>query len=217
MPRWTGMDKFNSDEHYIYYCGQASLTRNGLALIVNKRVWNAVLGSSLKNNRLASVHFQGKPSNITVHQVYALTTNAKEAEVERFYEDLQDLLELTPKKRCPFHHRGLECKNRKSRDTWSTKWTRVKGNKSFAERMHWSKQTPSSNNTRDDSTHGHHQVVNTEIRLIIFLASEDRDTLNSQQQQHWELTMAQIIKSLLPYSDLNWRKQGKPLDHSGMT
>ena len=89
MPRWTGMDKFNSDEHYIYYCGQVSLTRNGLALIVNKRVWNAVLGYSLKNSRLASVHFQGKPFNITVKQVYAPTTNAEEAEVEWFYDDLQ--------------------------------------------------------------------------------------------------------------------------------
>ena len=120
MPRWTGMDKFNSDEHYIYYCGQVSLTRNGLALIVNKRVWNAVLGYSLKNSRLASVHFQGKPFNITVKQVYAPTTNAEEAEVEWFYDDLQDFLELhQKKKRCHFHHRELECKSRKSRDTWS--------------------------------------------------------------------------------------------------
>ena len=98
MPRWTGMDKFNSDEHYIYYCGQVSLTRNGLALIVNKRVWNAVLGYSLKNSRLASVHFQGKPFNITVKQVYAPTTNAEEAEVKWFYDDLQDFLELHQKK-----------------------------------------------------------------------------------------------------------------------
>ena len=119
MPRWTGMDKFNSDEHYIYYCGQASLTRNGLALIVNKRVWNAVLGYSLKNSRLAFVHFQGKPFNITVKQDHAPTTNAEEAEVEWFYDDLQDLLELHQKKECHFHHRELECKSRKSRDTWS--------------------------------------------------------------------------------------------------
>ena len=78
--------------------------------MVNKRVQNAVLGCNLKNNRMISVHFQGKPFNITVIQVYAPTNNAEEAEAERFYEDLQDLLELTPKKRCPFHYRGLECK-----------------------------------------------------------------------------------------------------------
>ena len=96
--KWTGMGKFNSDDHYIYYCGQESLRRNGVATIVNKRFWNAVLGYNLKNDRMISVHFQGKPINITVIQVYALTSNAEEAEVERFYEDLQDLLELTPKK-----------------------------------------------------------------------------------------------------------------------
>ena len=96
--RWTGMGEFNSDDHYIYYCGQESLRRNGVAIIVNKRVRNAVLGCSLKNDRMISVHFQGKPFNITVIQVYAPTSNAKEAEVEQFYEDLQDLLELTRKK-----------------------------------------------------------------------------------------------------------------------
>ena len=94
--KWTGMGEFNSDDHYIYYCGQESLRRNGEA--VNRRVQNAVLGCNLKNNRMISVHFQGKPFNITVIQVYAPTSNAEEAEVERFYEDLQDLLELTPKK-----------------------------------------------------------------------------------------------------------------------
>ena len=92
------MGEFNSDDHYIYYCWQESLRRNGIAIIVNKRVQNAVLGCNLKNNRMISVHFQGKPFNITVIQVYAPTSNAKEAEVEQFYEDLQDLLELTPKK-----------------------------------------------------------------------------------------------------------------------
>ena len=119
--KWSGMDDFNSDDHYIYYCGQESLRRNGVAIMVNKRVQNAVLGSNLKNNRMISVHFQGKPFNITVIQVYALTSNAEEAEVEQFYEDLQDLLELTPKKRCPFHYRGLECQSRKSRNTWSNR------------------------------------------------------------------------------------------------
>ena len=96
--KWTGIGGFNSDDHCIYYCGQESLRRNGVALIVNKRVQNAILGYSLKNNRMISAHFQGKPFNITVIQVYAPTSNAEEAEVERFYKDLQDLLELTPQK-----------------------------------------------------------------------------------------------------------------------
>ena len=96
--RWTGMGEFNSDDHYIYYCGQESFRRNGVAIMVNKRVQNAVLGCNLKNDRMISVCFQGKPFNITVIQVYPPTNNAEEAEVEWFYEDLQDLLELTPKK-----------------------------------------------------------------------------------------------------------------------
>ena len=86
--KWTGMCKFNSDDHYIYYCGQESLRRNGVAIMVNRRVWNAVLGCNLKNDRMISVHFQGKPFNITVIQVYAPTSNAEEVEVEQFYEDL---------------------------------------------------------------------------------------------------------------------------------
>ena len=119
--KWTGMDEFNSGDHYIYYCGQDSLRRNGVAIMVNKRVRNAVLGRNLKNDRMISLHLQGKPFNITVIQVYAPTSNAEEAEVEWLYEDLQDLSELTPKKRCPFHYRGLECKSRKSRNTWSNR------------------------------------------------------------------------------------------------
>ena len=94
--KWTGMGKFNSDDHYIYYCQQESLRRNRVALTINKRVQNAVLGCSLKNDRMISVRLQGKPFNITVIQVYALTSNAEEA--EQFYKDLQDLLELTHKK-----------------------------------------------------------------------------------------------------------------------
>ena len=116
--KWTGMGEFNSDDHCIYYCGQESLRRNGVAIIVNKRVQNAVLGCNLKNNRMISFCFQGKPFNITVIQAYVLTNNAEDAEVEQFYEDLKDLLELTPKKTHSFHYRGLECKNRKSRNTW---------------------------------------------------------------------------------------------------
>ena len=126
------MGEFNSDDHDIYYYVQESLRRNGVAIIVIKRVWNAALGCNLKNDRM--ICFQGKPFNITVIQAYAPTNNA---EAEWFYEDLQDLLELTPKKRCPFHYRGLECKSRKSRDTWSngqiwpwsTEWSRAKVNR----------------------------------------------------------------------------------------
>ena len=95
------MGEFNLDDHYIYYYGQESLRRNEVALILNKRVQNTVLGYSLKNDRMISVHFQGKPFNIIVIQVCAPITNTEEAEVEHFYDDLQDLLELTPRKRCP--------------------------------------------------------------------------------------------------------------------
>ena len=92
------MGEFNSDDHYIYYCGQESLRRNGVAIMVSKIVQNAVLGCNLKNDRMISVRFQGKPFNIMVIKVYALTSNAEETEVEQSYEDLQDLLELTPQK-----------------------------------------------------------------------------------------------------------------------
>ena len=93
--KWTGMGKFNSDDHYVYYCGQESLRRNGVALIANKIFRYAVFGCNLKNDRMISVRFQGKPFNTTVIQVCAPTTNAKEAEIEQFCEDLQELLELT--------------------------------------------------------------------------------------------------------------------------
>ena len=92
--KWTGMGEFNSDDHYIYYCGWESFRRNGKTMIVNKRVQNAVLGCNLKNNRMISVRLQDKLFNITLIQVYALSSNAEEAEVKRFYEDLQDHLEL---------------------------------------------------------------------------------------------------------------------------
>ena len=111
----------------------------GVTIIVNKRIQNAVLGCNLKNNRMISVHFQGKPFNVRVIQVYAPTSNTEEAEVEWFYEDLQDFLELRPKKRCPFHYRGLEYKSRNSRNTWrnrqiwpwNTEWNRAKANRAL--------------------------------------------------------------------------------------
>ena len=101
--------------------GKNPLEENEVDIIVNKTGQNAILGCNLKNDTMISVCFQGKPFNITVIQVYAPTSNAVEAEVKWFYEDLQDLLELTPKKRCPFHYRGMECKSRKSRNTWSNR------------------------------------------------------------------------------------------------
>ena len=155
-----------------------------MVLIPNKGIWSAILGCNLKKDRMISFCFQGKSFNITVIQVYALTSNAEETEDEWFYEDLQDLLELTLNKRCPFHYRGLECKSRKSRETcsnrqvwpWCKKWSRliefcqenvlVIANALFHQ-----------HNTRDDSTHGHDQMVNTEIRLIIFFSAEDGEAL----------------------------------------
>ena len=143
--KWTGMGELNSDDHYIYNYGQESLRRNGVAIRVNKRVQNAVLGCNFKNDRMISVCFQGKPFNITIIPAYAPISTAEEAEVEWFYEDLQDLLELTPTKRCPFHYRGLECKSRKSRNTWSNgqSWpwstgrTRAKANRVLPRECTW--------------------------------------------------------------------------------
>ena len=96
--KWTGIGEFNSDDHYIYYCGQESLRRNGVAIMVNRRVRNAVLGCNLKNDRMISVCLQGKPFNTTIIQVYALNSSTAKTEIEWFYKDLQDLLKLTPQK-----------------------------------------------------------------------------------------------------------------------
>ena len=139
---------------------------------------------------MISVRFQGKPFNIMVIQAYAPTSNAEEAEVEWFYEDLQDLLKLTPKKRGPFHHRGLECKSRKSRDTWSnrqvwpwsTKRSRAKANRVLP-RECTGHGTPSSNNTGENSTRGRHQTVNSKIRLVTFFAAKNGEALYSQQNK----------------------------------
>ena len=123
------MGEFNLDDHYIYYCGQESLRRNGVAIIVNKRVWNAVFGCNLKNDRMISISFQGKPFSITVIQVYAprVTLLWRPTTPSR----------TNTQKRCPFYYRGLECKSRKSRNTWSnrqnwpwsTEWSRAKANR----------------------------------------------------------------------------------------
>ena len=184
--KWTGMGEFNSDDHYIYYCGQESLRRNGVAIVVNKRVQNAVLGCNLKNDSIISVHFQGKPFNITVSQVYALTSNAEEAEVEQFYEDLQDLLELTPQKDVLFLIGDWNAKVGSQETCGVTgKFGLGVQNEAgqrlieFCQGGVCSKETPCSNNTREDSTHGHHQMVNTEIRLIIFFAAKGGEALYS--------------------------------------
>ena len=168
--------------------------------------WDAIS----KNDRMSSVRFQGKPFNVILIQVCAPISNAEEAEVEWFYDNLQDLLELTPKKGCPFHYRGLECKSRKSRNTGVTGKSDLGVQNEAGQRLIEFCQENALvianslfHNTREDSTHGHHQMVNTEIRLIILFVTEDREALYSQQKQDWELTLAQIMNSLLPNSDLN--------------
>ena len=118
--RWTGMAEFNSDDHYIYYCGQESLRRNEVAIIVNKRVRNAVLRCNLKNDRMISVHLQGKPFNITVIQVNAQPVMLKKLKLTGSMKTYKNS-SINNQKRCPFHYRGLECKSRKSRNTWSNR------------------------------------------------------------------------------------------------
>ena len=210
--KWTGMGEFNSDEHYIYYCGQESLRRNGVALRVNKRVWMQYLGKSQKQkNDLYSflrqaIQYHSNPSLYTNQQCWrSWSWTVLWGPTSPFRTNTQ--------KRCPFHYRGPECKSRKSRNTWSnrqiwpwnTEWSRAKTNRVLP-REHTGHSKPSSNNTREDSTHGHHQMVNTEIKLTIFFAAKDGEALYSQQKQDQELTVAQIMNSLLPNSDLNWRK-----------
>ena len=160
---------------------------------------------------MISVCFQDKSFTITVIQVYAPNINAKRPEVEWFYEEPTRPSRTNTKKRCSFHYRGLECKSRKSRNTWSnkqvwpmnTKWNRAKANKVLPREC--TGHSKHSFPTRDDSTHGHHQMVNFKISPIIFFA-EDGEALYNQQKQDWELIVAQIMNFLLPNSDVNWRK-----------
>ena len=161
---------------------------------------------------MISVRFQGKPFNITVIQVYAPTSNAEEAELIVLWRPIRPFRTNT-QKRCPFHYRGLECKSRKSRNTWSnrqiwpwnTEWHRAKANRVLP-RKHTSHSKHPLPTTQEKTTHGHHQMVNTKIRLIIFFAAKDGEALYSQQKQDQELTVAQIMNSLLPNSDWNWIK-----------
>ena len=157
--KWIGMGEFDSDDHYTYYWGQESLRKNGLAIIVNNWVWNAVLGCNLKNDRMMSACFQGKPFNITIIQVCATTNNAEEAEVERFYEDLQYLLELTTKKDVLFIIGDWNAKvasqiywSHRKIWPWNTEWTRAKVNRLLPRECTGHSQAPSSNNTREDYT-----------------------------------------------------------------
>ena len=157
---------------------------------------------------MISVHFQGKPFNIMVIQVYALTSNAEETEVEQFYEDLQDILELTPKKDVLFITGDWNAKVGSQEIPGVTgKFGLGVQNEAgqrlikFCQENALVTANPSSNNTREDSTHGHHQMVDTEIRLIIFFAAKDGEALYSEQKQDWEL--AWIMNSLLPNSDRN--------------
>ena len=188
--KWTRMHEFKSDDHNIYYCGQESLRRNGVAIIVNKRVQNAVLGCNLKNNRMISVHFQGKPLSITVIQAYAPTSIAEEAEVERFYEDLQDLLELTPKKDV---HSIIGDWNAKvgSQETPGVtgKFGLGVQNEAGQRLIEFCQENTLLIANTLFQQHKRRlytwtsQMVNTEIRLIIFFAAKDGEALDSHQNK----------------------------------
>ena len=206
--KWTGMGAFNSDDHYIYYCGQESLRRNGVAIMANKRVPNAVLGCNLKNDRLISVCLQGKPYNITVIQVYAPTSNAEETEVEWFYEDLQDLLELTPPKDVLFiigdwnakvgsqetpvvtGKFGLGIRNEAGQRLieFCQENALVITNTVFQQRKRglyiW---------TSPDGQHRN--------QIAYILCSQRWRSSNNNNKKYQELTVAQIMNSLLPNSD----------------
>ena len=205
--KWTGMGEFNSDDHYIYYCGQESLRRNGVAIMVNKRVQNAVLGCSLKNDKMISIHSKANHS-ISQQSVYAPTSNAEEAEVEWFHEDLQDLLELKPKKDVLFiildwnakvgnqetpgvtGEFGLQVLNKAGQTLieFCQENALVIVNTLFQQHRQrlytWT------------SPDGQHQN-----QIDYILCSQRWEALRSQQEQDWEPTVAEIMNSLLPNSD----------------
>ena len=179
------MGEFNSDDHYIYYCGKESLRRYGAAIIVNKRVRNAVFRCNLKNDRMISVCFQGKPFNITVIQVYAPTSNAEEIEIEQLYEDLQDLLELTPKKDVLFIIGDWNAKVR------SQEIPRVTGkfglgaqNEAGQRLIEFCQENALviANTLFQQYKRRLYTWMNIEIRLIIFFAAKDGEALYSQQK-----------------------------------
>ena len=190
--KWTGMGEFISDDHYIYYNGQESLSRNGVAMMVKTRVQNAVAGCNLKNCRMISVRFQCKAFSMTVIQVYAPTSNDEEAEVEWFYEDRQDLLELTPLKDifCIIEDWNAKVGSQETpgvtgkfgSGVWNEVGQRLiefcKENTLVIANTFFQQHTQNK-----DSTPRHHQVVNTEIRLIVSFAAKDGEALYSQQNE----------------------------------
>ena len=195
----TGMGEFNSDGHYIYYCVQESLRRNGVAIMVNERVQNAVLGCNLKNDRMISVHFRGKPFSTTVIQAYVPTSNTEEAEVGQFHEDLQDLLELTPKKDVLFIIGDWNAKvgsqetpgitGKFGLGVWNEAGQRL------IEFCHENTLVITSTLFQQHKRRLYtwtSPMVNTKIRLIIFFAAKDGAALYSQQKQDQELSVAQI-------------------------
>ena len=181
------MGELNSDDHYIYYCGQESLRRNGVVITVNKRVRNAVLECNLKNNRMISVHFQGKPFYIIVIQVYAPTINAEEAEVEWFYEDLQDLLELTHKKDVILIIGDWNAKvgSQETPGVTGKFGLGVENEAGQGLIEFWQENTLVITNTlfqqHKRRLYTWTPPVSTEIRLIIFFAAKDGEALHSQQ------------------------------------
>ena len=211
------MGEFNSDEHYIHYCGQESLRRNRAALIENKSLKCSTWMQSQKwQNDLGSLLRQ--TINITVIQGYVPTSNAEEAKVEQFYEDLQDLLELTHKEDVLFIilHWNAKVGSQKTPGITSKFGLRVQNEAGKRLTEFCQENTLVIANTlfqqhkricsRVFRLCRHYQMVSIEIRLIIFFLAKDGEALYSQQKQDWELTVAQIMNSLLPNSDLNWRK-----------
>ena len=210
--KWTAMGEFNSDDHYIYYCGQESLRRNGAALIVSKRVQNEVFGCNLKNDRMISVHLQDKPFSITVIQVYDLTSNAKEAKVEQSYEDLQDLLELTPKKDVLFIIGDWNAKVGSQETPGVTgKFGLGVQNEAgqrlikfcqenalvIANTLFQQQKRRLYTRTSPDGQH-----LN-QIDYILWSQRWRSSIQSAKTYKDWELTVAQIMNALLPNSDLN--------------
>ena len=200
------MGEFKSDDHYIYYCGQESLRRNAGAIIVNERVQNAVLGCNPQNDRMLSVCFQDKSFTISVIQVYAPISNAEEAEVEWFFENLQDILELTPRK-VLFIIRDWNAKLGSQEIPGVTGKFVLGVQNEVGQRLKelFQENTLVIANTlfQQHKRRLYTWMANTEVRLIIFFAPKDGETLYSQQKQDWELTGAQIRNSFLPNSGLN--------------
>ena len=203
--KWTGMGEFNSDDHYIYYCGQESLRRNGVAIMINKTVRNTVLGCSLKNDRIISVHFQGKPFNITVIQAYAPTITLKKLRLNGSMKTYKIFLELTPPKDGLFIIGDWNAKvGSQEKPGVTGKFglgVQNEAGQTLIEFCHGNALVIANQHKRKlynwTSADGQHQ-----IRLIIFSGAKDGEALYSEQKQDQELTVAQIINSSLPNSAL---------------